>query len=161
MTLSLPLVIGIIIRWIHGMSTENICNPAKNNKTRNQQTVCNLSTHQIDNLLNNTVARFSQLHWWLKKIFFGTTKMEIEAAVLVYQASSRGSPGTGDKWCERPGISHLAYETLQGGSIRKLMAALRNWVLGKRNPCLKLLGHCIYLSKLFIQRNDCCYSPVV
>lgn len=38
MWLSLPLVIGIIISWIHGMSTENICNPAKNNKLRNQET---------------------------------------------------------------------------------------------------------------------------
>lgn len=38
MWLSLPLVIGIIISWIHGMSTENICNPAKNNNLRNQET---------------------------------------------------------------------------------------------------------------------------
>lgn len=31
-------MIGIIISWIHGMSTENICNTAKNNKLGNQET---------------------------------------------------------------------------------------------------------------------------
>lgn len=31
-------MIGIIISWIHGTSTENICNPAKNNNLRNQET---------------------------------------------------------------------------------------------------------------------------
>lgn len=36
MWLSLPLVIGIIISQIHAMSTENICNPAKNNKFKKQ-----------------------------------------------------------------------------------------------------------------------------
>lgn len=41
------------------MSTENICNPAKNNKARNQQTFCNLSAPGLDNLLSESVAHIS------------------------------------------------------------------------------------------------------
>lgn len=66
MWLSLPLVIGIIISWIHGMSTENICNPAKNNKKPGD--VCNLSAYRLDNLLVASVSHFTPSFWSLGTI---------------------------------------------------------------------------------------------
>ena len=51
MWLSLPLVIGIIISQIRGMSAENICNPAKNNTFKKTVDIYNLCVQRFDGFL--------------------------------------------------------------------------------------------------------------